>query len=374
MGGIQTLFRSIAGQKNKPFDNCYCLLFTEGSLWQDIQKSAKTISLVKYGERKITFKRICELIKAARDYDIIAVHNSEITVQVLFLLLKKKYPSKKYVLVAHSCYDSSYYFNYSSKVKNWVRKIVLKQALFQSDQLIFVSNAGMESYLSAYPLDKAKCAVVYNGIRLPEEMKKLDDKSDKKCYQIVYIGRLAEEKGIELLINAVLLLKEIYSIELYIVGDGSERIKLEQLSWKNGCGEIIHFEGEKKNIENYLRGADVFVYPSVCKEVFGISIIEAMSYGVPCVANRVGGIPEIISDCVNGKLSDTMTSNGIAGAIEWILQKYKSGVIDSIVNACYKTAEQFTIEKTVKGYDLCYRKLVNKLGNKENEYSKRNNK
>ena len=51
----------------------------------------------------------------------------------------------------------------------------------------------------------------------------------------------------------------------------------------------------RRDIGKYLKTADIFVYPSICEEVFGISLVEAMSYGVPCVANEVGGIPEILA-------------------------------------------------------------------------------
>lgn len=56
------------------------------------------------------------------------------------------------------------------------------------------------------------------------------------------------------------------------------------MSEKLGLGEIVHFAGMQRDIGKYLKTADIFVYILFAKEVFGISLVEAMSYGVPCVA------------------------------------------------------------------------------------------
>ena len=79
--------------------------------------------------------------------------------------------------------------------------------------------------------------------------------------------------------------------------------------------------------------------------MFGISLVESLAFGVPCVANRVGGIPEIVIDGINGTLTDEMSAVGISTAIERLIIAYQSGEIEKYSYEARRTAEKFTIEK-----------------------------
>lgn len=81
------------------------------------------------------------------------------------------------------------------------------------------------------------------------------------------------------------------------------------------------------DIQKYLSNADIFIYPSTCQEVFGISLVEALSYGVPCVANCLGGIPEIIQDGYNGILTEETSVRGLMIAIKKLLDCCKNGTV-----------------------------------------------
>jgi glycosyltransferase involved in cell wall biosynthesis len=113
---------------------------------------------------------------------------------------------------------------------------------------------------------------------------------------LLYVGRLSAEKGIERL-RAIL--ESLPEARLALVGDGPHRKALEQ-----------HFAGLPVFLAGFLHGdelaqafasSDVFVMPS-CTETLGLVILEAMSSGVPVVAARAGGIPELIQDGVSGYL------------------------------------------------------------------------
>lgn len=108
-------------------------------------------------------------------------------------------------------------------------------------------------------------------------------------------GRLAPTKGLSYLIEAFAKVKEQEpSAHLVLLGDGPSRAELEQQASKMSCCNSIHFLGHRDNIEQLVRGMDVFVLSSVAEGMPRV-LLEAMAAGIPCIATKVGGIPEIIN-------------------------------------------------------------------------------
>jgi glycosyltransferase involved in cell wall biosynthesis len=111
---------------------------------------------------------------------------------------------------------------------------------------------------------------------------------------LLFVGRVAAEKQIE---QIRFVLESVPNTHLAIVGDGPNRPRLEK-----------HFEGCPVTFAGYLKGAelskayassDIFVFPSAI-ETFGLVVAEAMAAGLPVVASRVGGVPELIESGMNG--------------------------------------------------------------------------
>jgi glycosyltransferase involved in cell wall biosynthesis len=106
-----------------------------------------------------------------------------------------------------------------------------------------------------------------------------------------------------------------------IVGDGTDRKRLEDLSEQAGVKERVFFPGyvQDEPLCSYYNACDIFVLPST-REGFGIVFLEAMYYGKPCVGARAGATPEVIEDGVTGLLSDPENPKQLADAITRILQ------------------------------------------------------
>jgi N-acetyl-alpha-D-glucosaminyl L-malate synthase BshA len=86
-----------------------------------------------------------------------------------------------------------------------------------------------------------------------------------------------------------------------LVGDGPVRAAIEQRAADYGLADEVAFAGEEQDLVPWLSAADLFLLPSA-QESFGLAALEAMACGVPVVASRVGGLPEIIEDGVTGFL------------------------------------------------------------------------
>jgi glycosyltransferase involved in cell wall biosynthesis len=126
------------------------------------------------------------------------------------------------------------------------------------------------------------------------------------------VGRLAATKGLSYSIEAFAKVKQqIPSSQLVLAGDGPSKADLQNQAANMPCRDSILFLGHRENIEQLLKGMDVFVLSSVAEGMPRV-ILEAMAAGVPCVATEVGGIPEIISGGDVGFLVPPGDSNALA--------------------------------------------------------------
>lgn len=115
------------------------------------------------------------------------------------------------------------------------------------------------------------------------------------------ISRLTKQKGHMYLLEAIARTPELSSLIVLIIGDGPLRSALEARSLKLGLGPRVKFLGARRDIGDLLSVMDLFVLPSLW-EGLPLSLIEAMGAGLPVVATRVFGVPEVVTDDVTGLL------------------------------------------------------------------------
>ena len=121
---------------------------------------------------------------------------------------------------------------------------------------------------------------------------------------IVSVGRLAPEKHFENIIPTAKVLRETgIDFTWHMVGEGPERSQLEALIAENDLKDHVILEGSKANPYPYMKYADLFVHPSYI-ESQGLTVLEAMALGVPCVVTKSLGPCEFIEDGVNGLLTE----------------------------------------------------------------------
>lgn len=168
---------------------------------------------------------------------------------------------------------------------------------------------------------------------------------------ILFVGRLAEKKGVRYLIEAM----RWVDAQLVIVGKGPLQDELKHMTKSLQLDDKVVFEGAKNHDElpAIYASADVFAAPSVTakdndKEGFGLVILEAMASGLPVVASRSGGIVEIIEDGVNGSLVEEKNAKGLSEALNRMLEDTEYREI------CKKnmrvTVERYSYENVGKKY------------------------
>jgi glycosyltransferase involved in cell wall biosynthesis len=133
------------------------------------------------------------------------------------------------------------------------------------------------------------------------------------------VARLDPIKGHTDLITAFpKILQAVPTARLVFIGDGPAASDLRHQVHEVGLAEHVHFLGSRRDIPRLLRAFDVFVLPSH-QEGLGLAIIEAMAAGLPVVATRVGGIPEVVVEEETGLLVEPRNPPGLAEAIIHLL-------------------------------------------------------
>jgi N-acetyl-alpha-D-glucosaminyl L-malate synthase BshA len=139
---------------------------------------------------------------------------------------------------------------------------------------------------------------------------------------VVTVARLHPVKGLDTLVRAAgLLAAEVPALSVMIIGEGSERPKLESLISELWLHDRVQLPGAMNPLEvaGYLGMADAFVLPSR-REGLGIALLEAMASGVPCVGSDIGGIVDVIEDGTTGLLVPVGDAAALAAALRCLLE------------------------------------------------------
>jgi len=172
--------------------------------------------------------------------------------------------------------------------------------------------------------------------------------------KILFVGRLEEVKGIEVLVEAVNILQNQYNkeVELTIIGGGSLEQKLKEQSKLYGLNvQFLGIIPYGPDLFKYYRDSDIFVLPSY-SEGTPLVIIESMANSLPVIASNVGGIPNLLSNNENGFLFDPGNAVELVDAII----KLSSDV--NVYNKVFKNAYNFALENSAENQR---RKVVNAI-------------
>ncbi|WP_419663465.1 glycosyl transferase, family I [Desulfosarcina variabilis str. Montpellier] len=188
------------------------------------------------------------------------------------------------------------------------------RVLQDASRVICVSGFIQKKVVSDFGVSNRKTTIIYNGID-PNEF--IPAEVLQKELRIITVARLHPVKCIPDLVDGLALLeKKGINFQCTIVGEGEERNKIEAQIQSLGMEKNVKLLGGLRNemLPSILKEHNLFVMPS-SSEGLGVALLEALSCGLPVVATRVGGIPEIIKDGINGILVSPNSPNEIADAI-----------------------------------------------------------
>lgn len=238
------------------------------------------------------------------------------------------------------------------------------------DKMIFISQPLVDWALREGVADKKKIVKIYSGIDLEqfcpsteEEKNSIRDKWNigRNDAVIGIVSKLWDGKGHTTLIKAFKEVKnDIANARLVIVGEGYLEDKLRNLVDELGINDYVIFTGFQYNVSELIACFDIAVLPSFF-EGMGRVLLEAMAMGKPVVASRVGGIPDLVKDGVNGLLITPGNIEELANSMKRLLRD-KSLASDIGKKGLKSVTDNFSSEIMVKSIRSVYIEQLERKG------------
>ncbi len=173
----------------------------------------------------------------------------------------------------------------------------------------------------------------------------------------ISVARLSPEKDYPTLLRAVALaIQEVPDFRLRLVGDGQERLRLEQLAAELNIADHVEFLGEQRDIPDLLATAGFFVSSSLTEGI-SLTLLEAMAVGLPVLTTAVGGNPEIVVEGKTGRMVPSADVELLAQAIVEMCRDREAWPVMGQLGR-QRVEQQFEIRKMVQQYQDLYRELV----------------
>lgn len=165
-----------------------------------------------------------------------------------------------------------------------------------SDVIICPTEDYVNLIPQIYGIPKERCRVIPSGIDLNKFLK-INNSQKEKVKDILFVGRLSKEKNIPTLLQAFKLTQDKHNLTLHIVGEGGERLIIEEIIRKENIRNVIlHGKMYNEELLNLYSTSDIFILPSHY-ESFGIVNLEAMASGLPIVASDIPGARNLLGSC-----------------------------------------------------------------------------
>jgi len=297
--------------------------------------------------------------------DIIHIHHPFVLSSPAIMYGKKLGIPK--ILTLHTQYEQ--YAYYIAPIPQKLTHEAIKRIIFNlayKIDCITTPSGSMKELIKSYGI-KNRIEVIPNAIELDsfrqkdelkcsEIRKRYNLKEDDKV--ILYVGRVAQEKSIDKIIEALAITKRkgISNVRLLIVGGGPAIEELKNLVRSLQIEEQVIFTGEVKNeeIRHYYKIAYLFTIAST-SETFGIVIIEALASGIPVLAVRAPGAVDILTDGLDGLLVDDDVEK-FANALDKIIREPE--LRERLSQGALKTSERYSIDIVSERMLNLYREVM----------------
>ncbi len=355
-GGTEKVVENLVGNFSEDKSNKITLVALNGTRFFNIinskykdSQNIKVVGLLK--SKNKLFNNIISLRKLLKENEFNVIHIHSIVSNLIFQLANIGLNNHSIVTV-HSRSDFDR--------KNFFKGILMNKLevylLNRNTQVVCVSNS-IREYLKNKHV-RNNITVIHNGIAGLEFDFNLSNREnlkgisfDKNDLLIAFVGRLTEVKGIY---NLIEILKKIdkknKNVKFIVIGEGVLKEEFNNAIYKYNL-ENVELLGFKQNIIEYLPSCDFLIMPSNMEGI-PITILEAMSCSVPCIASNVGGIPEIIND-KNGILYSNSDLDYIVDKIDFF-ERNRDLIKPLKINAYDDFEKKWNINNFIKLYKSIY--------------------
>jgi glycosyltransferase involved in cell wall biosynthesis len=261
-----------------------------------------------------------QLLDLCRSERVQIWHGHDYKSNALGLLLQRFWPMRLVTTVhgwvQHTRRTPVYY---------WIDRVCLPRY-----ELVLCVSPDLQERCLASGVPKRRCVLLENGVDTTEYARTSSVQEAKKKlglpperFLIGAVGRLSDEKAFDILIRAVdQLLHRGLAVDLAIIGEGDEKLRLQKLSAELGRTERIRLVGYQTDMISWYEAMDVYALSSI-REGLPNVLLEAMAVEVPIVATRIAGVPRLIQAEQNGLLVEPGSIEDLTGALARLLADEK---------------------------------------------------
>lgn len=238
---------------------------------------------------------------------------------------------------------------------------IIAFSIDQSDGVTAVSNALRRRTMETFKT-KADIRTIYNFID-PEDYRQVLEPGCRRCLAgreeavVTHISNFRPVKRVDLVVRLFVAACRDLPVRLALIGDGPDVRKARREASRLGMGDRVVFLGRQERVEELLASSDAFLLPSL-EESFGLAALEAMAAGVPVVATRVGGLPEVVGEeGEGGFLYATDDFEGMAAGLRRLLTDRELRA-DCAAKARNRAFRLFSSEIIVPQYESYYREVL----------------
>jgi len=205
-----------------------------------------------------------------------------------------------------------------------LERFTLRMLQRQVDRVVALSGAQWDRYIRQRLFSRAVLEVVHPGIpaqlvpvRSPAASSRLKSEAGfpSDTLVAVTIHPLDRHTGVDLLLWAMpAIVEAIPAIRFVIVGDGERKSELQRRVRARGLNRFVHWREVPEDPGEILSGGDLLIHPSL-QDTFPIVVLQAMAAGIPVVATRVGGVPEVLGSARMGRLVSSTNPEALALAV-----------------------------------------------------------
>ncbi len=271
--------------------------------------------------------------------DVVHCHNVAPTIQAA--LAAKLTGVRRIISTRHSLVAPPY--NVAEEVKYGVMASCC-------DWIAGICEVTCENLRGAPLAHRSKIVRVYNGATAIEPVP--FNALGKRGFTLIFVGRLAAVKNLQTLIRAVAIAVEhLPELEFWIVGDGPVRGELEALAAELSVTDHVRFWGQRLDTAQFFCAADAFVMSSV-SEGLPVSLLQAMSIGVPAIVTDVGGMAEVVRLSGAGLLAPVGDSAELAEQIVRL-----AGDVELRAEFSQRAKDTYLAEFTLEAMEAAYMEL-----------------
>jgi len=233
---------------------------------------------------------------------------------------------------------------------------------------VLVNAEAIRENLIEQGYDPSNIVVIRNGITLPKASGKERSAALRRelgiplsARVVAVFSRLNRMKGVQYFLDAAMVLAGRFpDVHFLVVGDGGSKTELEEHARGPGLGQRIVFTGFRGDVPDLLSEAAISVLPSL-SEGTSNTLLESMAAGIPVVATRVGGNPEVVEDGVSGLLVPPRDSAALAAAMARLLEDPDLALRLGRAGM-RRVSELFSIDGSVHQTEHLYQRLVDGKG------------